>query len=290
MNKAYEKICIGTANFGQEYGFNKNLQLSKSEVFSILSLARDNNIKTIDTAANYGKSEKLIGDFGNDKWNIITKIPAISNSVDIKSDISNYIQNSLEELRQDKLYGLLIHNINDMYSEKFFKIFEEISKKKSEKLVSKIGVSLYSPDDIKYVKDFDIDLVQIPLNIFDRRFIETGSLKELYRKNIEIHARSIFLQGNLLKNFPNLPNYFLQWKDLWANWHEWLDNRKLTPLKVCLNFAISFKEINKIILGIDSKNHLIEIIENLGDNHHTKYPDISSTDEFLVNPMKWKLN
>ena len=73
MNKAYEKICIGTANFGQEYGFNKNLQLSKSEVFSILSLARDNNIKTIDTAANYGKSEKLIGDFGNDKWNIITK-------------------------------------------------------------------------------------------------------------------------------------------------------------------------------------------------------------------------
>ena len=237
------------SNFGQKYGFNKNLQLSKSEVFSILSLARKHNIRTIDTAINYGISEKLIGDFGIDKWDVITKIPTISDSLNIKADISEYIQNSLEDLRLDKLYGLLIHNINDIYSKKLFNILDEISKKKSQKLVSKIGVSLYTPDDIKYVKDFDIDLVQIPLNIFDRRFIETGALQELHKKNIEIHARSIFLQGNLLKNFPNISNYFSPWKGLWTYWHKWLDKRKLTPLKVCLNFTVSFKEINKIILN-----------------------------------------
>ena len=76
--KLMKKLCIGSANFGQKYSFNKNLQLAQNEVFSILSLARKHNINTIDTAINYGISEKILGDFGIINWDVITKIPTIS--------------------------------------------------------------------------------------------------------------------------------------------------------------------------------------------------------------------
>ena len=50
--------------------------------------------------------------------------------------------------------------------------------------------------------------MQAPLNIFDRRLISSGWFKKLKNKKVEVHARSIFLQGLLLKESSKITSKF----------------------------------------------------------------------------------
>ena len=79
-----EKLSIGTAQFGLDYGINNKVGcLGQNEINKILDIAYKNNIRSIDTAKAYGKSEERVGNFlksKNHKWEIVTKI----NNLDIK--------------------------------------------------------------------------------------------------------------------------------------------------------------------------------------------------------------
>ena len=55
----------------------------------------------------------------------------------------------------------------------------------------------------------DIEAIQLPLNLFDERFLNSGWIGKLKKNNVEIHIRSIFLQGLILKK--ELPSYFNNW-------------------------------------------------------------------------------
>ena len=48
------KIILGTANFGKNYGLFKN-KVDKNEIKSILNYATKNKIKYLDTAEEYNK-------------------------------------------------------------------------------------------------------------------------------------------------------------------------------------------------------------------------------------------
>ena len=50
--------------------------------------------------------------------------------------------------------------------------------------------------------------IQIPVNALDRRAIHSGLLRRLKTKGVEIHARSVFLQGLLLMQPTELPEFF----------------------------------------------------------------------------------
>ena len=72
------KISIGTAQFGFDYGIsNKKGIVRYQEILKILNFAKQNNIKSIDTAYLYGKSEKYLGNYNLDKWEITTKFPKV---------------------------------------------------------------------------------------------------------------------------------------------------------------------------------------------------------------------
>ena len=69
------KLCLGTASFDLDYGISNNLGIPRAEeINKILNLAKKNNISFLDTAPSYGNSQKIIGDFGADWTNIITKL------------------------------------------------------------------------------------------------------------------------------------------------------------------------------------------------------------------------
>ena len=288
----YNRICIGTANFGQKYGFKRNIQITTEEIEKILSLASFNKINTIDTANSYGESENIIGSLGHKHWNIITKIPSIPNGkIDLKQWTNDNIENSLKDLKKNCLYGVLFHNSNDLFSPKGQKVYEEIIKLKDKKIINKVGVSIYNPLDLSVLfKKFDFEIVQVPFNVLDRRVATSGWLKKLNARNVEIHARSIFLQGMLLKSNNHLPHYFNKWEGKWEKWNNWLKQKNVSALCACLYFVLSYTEIKKLVLGIDNQNHLNDIISALAKYQEIKLPDLSSNDELLINPMKWKLN
>ena len=288
------KLALGTAQFGMDYGIGSSPgNVSISEVKKILEYAKSTNIDVIDTASAYGKSEKTLGELNVNEFKVVTKTRHF-NGLKITDDDLNLLNRdfdkSLQDLKLDSVYGLLIHNADDLMKPGASKIIEFIQNLKKTNKIKKIGVSIYENQHLSFVlENFDIDLVQLPLNIFDRRLIDNGMLKLLSHKGLEVHARSIFLQGLILMENSSRPRKFDRWDSLWKSWNEWLNDYKISPLEASIRYAISFSEISKVLVGIDSVNQLIEIVDAASGVLPPIPNELYTDDSLLLNPSNWNL-
>ena len=200
------KLIIGTAQFGLKYGVNKK-KIKKLEINNIKQVLKKNSLKNFDTAMSYGDSEKIIGNF-NIKKKVITKIKLPQKKPkDLKKWISKKLNNTLKNLKTKSLYGLLIHDTSDLTFEnkEFLNILLDFQKRN---FIAKIGISVYEVGEIKRILKFwKPEIIQMPINIFDHRFIKNNFLPKLKKLNIELHARSCFLQGMLLENKIRIGNH-----------------------------------------------------------------------------------
>ena len=112
-------------------------------------------------------------------------------------------------------------------------------------------------------------------------------MRRLRDEGIEIHTRSAFLQGLLLMAQDNIPAKFSPWNNLWQNWHRWLDDHNLTALQTCLAFSLSFPEIDRVIVGADSTDQLMQIVSSENRKFISDFPNLQSEDESLINPVNW---
>ena len=286
------KLALGTAQFGMDYGIGSSPgKLSISEVKKILEYAKSTNIDMLDTASAYGNSEKTLGKLNVDEFHVVTKTRHF-NVLKITDDdltlLNRDFDQSLKDLKLDSVYGLLIHNADDLMKPGASKIIEFIQNLKKTNKIKKIGVSIYENKHLNFVlENFDIDLVQIPLNIFDRRLIDNGMLKLLSQKGLEVHARSIFLQGLLLLENSSRPRKFDRWGSLWKSWSEWLNDYKISPLEASIRYAMSFSEISKVLVGIDSVNQLMEIMDAAYGVLPPIPNELYTDDSLLLNPSNW---
>ena len=274
---------MGTAQFGLDYGIsNVSGQVRPNDVKNILSIARSNNIDILDTASGYGNSEKALGDAGVHSFKIVTKTRSIKSGVD---NVLKSFKQSLENLRIESVNGLLIHNIEDVQDKEFDILYEELNNLKQDKLINKIGFSTYTPKQVDFLLDnFDFDLIQVPFNVFDVRLIEGGQLQALKNKSVEVHARSVFLQGVLL-DFNNLPNHFLTWQNQFDKYQVLVNSSGLSLLEYALNFALNIKELDKVLVGVNNANQLIDIINSSKISVDLKAFSIDDVD--LLNPSLW---
>jgi aryl-alcohol dehydrogenase-like predicted oxidoreductase len=284
------KLALGTVQFGLDYGISNNSgQISVKESKEILMVAKENQINTLDTAISYGESEAVLGEIGVSDFNLITKLPTIPNEIeDLDKWVKQSIKKSLKKLGVDHVAGLLVHNSEDFLSEQGDDLFKSLQSLKREGIVQKIGVSIYQPEELeKLCSNYHFDIVQAPFNIFDRRLIESGWLKRFKDLNIELHVRSVFLQGLLLMKNVDRPQKFSQWNILWQLWDDWLLKNNLTPVQACLGYVLSFSEISKVIVGVDSQVQLEDIIEATRVDMPVIPKDLYSTDVGLLNPSNW---
>jgi len=286
------KIAIGTAQAGSEYGVaNTSGILVENEIKKILEKAENEGVDTIDTASNYGNSEAILGNLNIHNFNVITKLPAVpKNCLNIRKWVAGVIEKSLLSLKVEKIYGILFHEPNQLLSEYGDELYRVLEEYKNKNIISKIGISNYSPTQLDLIiHKFPIDIVQAPLNLVDRRILNSGWLDKLSARNIEIHIRSVFLQGLLLIPYNQIPNEFLMWDKVWIRWNNWLSSNNVSAAHACISFANSFEQINKIIVGVDCLNHFEEIVTNVKKKPLTDIINIELEDELLINPSNWRL-
>jgi len=286
------KIALGTVQFGIDYGINSTEgQVQPNQVERILRYARSKGINLLDTAPAYGSSEKVLGQIGTENFKVVTKTRHFDSLEINDSDVNllnNDFYNSLKNLRQDSVYGVLIHNADDLLKSGSEKIFKQLQKLKHAKKIVKIGVSVYDHSQLQTILDnFDVDLVQLPFNILDRRMVDSGMLAKLQEKDIEVHARSIFLQGLLLMSEQNRPEKFNRWSGLWRIWHEWLNDNQLTALEATTRYAVSMPETSKVLVGVDNVDQLKDIVAS-STRVLPKVPnELFTNDTDLLNPSNW---
>lgn len=277
MSMSIERIILGTAQLGLDYGFtNRDGKPSKVLASKILQTALDIGIGVLDTAVGYGDSETVIGEISDARFKIISKW--------MKNP--DELGGSLKRLNSGNLFAWLAHRPERILKDT--SLWEEMRAQQEAGKVKKIGVSVYGIEEVRKLWNVGIEpeIVQIPVNILDTNAL--ASCFEMREHNVEIHARSIFLQGVLLAEPEDLPSHFDSLKP-------WLKEVSLnfssTPsrARALINYVLNEIGVDHVVLGAETS-------EQVGQwGNHSSRADKSgnlpippsSLDKTITNPTLW---
>lgn len=279
------KLVLGTAQFGLSYGINNQSgQVSQDEVAKILQWAKKSGIKTLDTSSAYGTSERVLGQSlsENDlQFQIISKYPPS------EENVATVFASSIEKLHQKKLYGYLVHNFE--YYQSHPQLWEEMKQLKAEGRIEKIGFSLYNTVQLKYLLDRGVmfDILQFPYNLFDRQF--DAYLPQLKKNGVEIHTRSVFLQGLFFKDLDSLSVQLEPLKPYLLQIRNYCAAHTMTIEQCALSFVLHNPFIDGVLVGVDNVSQLQD---NINVAAHTAEVDelakqIIVNETSLLNPSNW---
>lgn len=284
------KLALGTAQFGLAYGIaNTEGQVTAEATVKILARAREAGMDTIDTAIAYGQSEQRLGEAGVDGWQIVSKLPAVPDGcTDIQAWVTANVDESLARLEVPHLRGLLLHRPGQLLGANGRQLYQALLRLKDTGKAEKIGISIYEPSELDDLcAQYVFDLVQAPFNVFDRRLATSGWLDRLHAEGVEIHVRSAFLQGLLLSATGQSPAGFERWETLWSSWRTWITDVGLNPLRAALGHVLSYPEISRAVVGVDSLGQLNEILA-CAESVQQRAPDsLATADIDLLNPARW---
>jgi aryl-alcohol dehydrogenase-like predicted oxidoreductase len=286
------KLILGTVQFGIDYGVNNiSGKPSEKKIKEILDLAFLKGIRILDTAEAYGDSQNRIGDYhknNSNKFKILTKYSPTRK--DFPKSIIDRVNNNLNILGVKNLYSYMFHSFHD-YKKHFPFIKNDLIRLKEESKIQKIGVSLHSNDEIEEVlKNNEIKLVQLPYNLLDNSNKREEVLKKAKYLGVEIHTRSVFLQGLFFKNTNNLTGNLIGLKNELIKLNNLIPKNKMNEL--ALNYIYSKEYIDGVLIGVDNVSQLQNNIDCLGKNDleelFGKVDQINVSDNLLLNPVNWK--
>jgi aryl-alcohol dehydrogenase-like predicted oxidoreductase len=288
-----KKLGLGTVQWGLPYGIaNPNGVASPDTVMLLLNAARGVGIEVLDTASLYGKAEAVLGENSLDGFKVVTKTPSFAGARIEDADVDNLnetFHHSLNFLKTKNVYGLLVHHADTILLPGGEKLLSSIIKLKEEGLVKKIGVSVYDSKQVDFVlKLFTPDLIQLPLNVFDQRMLKSGHLELLKHHGVEIHVRSVFLQGLLLMPMSDVPKYFQPIYPLLTRWHDAARDQGVTTHQAAIAFAKNIPYVDTVLVGLDSLPQFHSCVDSFLIDKQFDASGLACNDPAFVNPSLWK--
>lgn len=259
------KLALGTVQFGLAYGAtNGTGKVPAGEVNAILALASVSGIDLLDTAAAYGDSELVLGQFlpKFPQFRVVTKTAPMSlqsQPQDVQRVLTR-VRQSLQQLQLPQLSALLVHHAQDLLGEQGDALFAGLQSLQREGLLGRLGVSVYTTAELDAVTQrYPIQIVQLPLNVLDHSFLAGQRLALLKRQGIEIHSRSAFLQGILLQ--PSLPDGLAELAIGMNRFRQLCEQYQMEPLVGCLRFLRQQRALDEVLVGVTSRSELQQIAQ-----------------------------
>jgi aryl-alcohol dehydrogenase-like predicted oxidoreductase len=288
------RLVLGTVQFGLPYGVShEGGRVPAEEARNILELAAVAGIDMLDTAAAYGESEEILGAIvgAESPFAVVTKtLPIRAKAIDEAAiaRIETSFRDSLRKLRRDKVYALLAHDPRDLLNPGGERLWALLETLKAQGLVGKIGASVYDWGEIDALTSrYPLDALQAPLNVFDQRLLADGGLARAAAKGVEIHARSVLLQGLLLMSPEAAAAKLPQAVEKLQHWRDALAEADVSPLAAALGFALQASNVDRIVLGVHSAAHLSECLAALEAAPQLDYARFASNDLDLIDPRRW---
>lgn len=280
-------LVLGSAQFGLQYGINNQTGIPDDhELKKIIDAAKSNSIKILDTAQAYGNAESRLSMFSDYGFKIITKFPNIGSEKELESSL----QNSLIRLNQNRIYGFLAHNANTLIEKP--NLWEVLLEKRKNQIISKIGYSLYFPEQLEVLLNMQLipDIVQIPYSLLDRKF--NDFLPILKNLGVEIHTRSVYLQGLYFMDPLKLPKKLFPISRCLNELKKISNTLKIDIGTLALKYVVLNPLIDFVVVGVDSENQLMSnftMLDNELDFEEIKYlvEKIDIPNAELLNPTNW---
>lgn len=294
MNSLKGKLILGTVQLGLPYGINNTAGKPDLEsAFQILSEARLAGITRLDTAEGYGESQEIIGrfhDLHKNEFSVITKF-APSRFAE-QSNFRKHVEASLKTLNVPYLEAYMYHSYGDF--KRFIGYMAALRSMQREGLIRKIGVSLYTNQEIEdlLLQGQPVDLVQCPFNLLDNSTLRGAAFEALRKRGIEIHVRSIFLQGLFMMNSSNLSQqlsglapHLMRIKQLALDF-------EIPVEALAINYALQNEKIDGVLFGVETLQQLKANLDfasgyQLGTEAVRAIDEIKVETIELLNPANW---
>ena len=255
MSDPVRRLGLGTVQFGQAYGVsNTSGQVPLAEVQTMLARAAEEGIAVLDTAANYGQAEDVLAQCDTRFFRIVSK------TVSVKNGVAGVIARARQSVQSlGRVDVLLVHAVADLLGPDGDELWRALHALKEQGTVGAIGISAYVADDpAALARRFRPDAMQIPFSLLDQRLLQDGSLARLKQLGVEIHARSLFLQGLLF--LETVPEKLRDAAPLLRCVRQQIAAAHATPLAAALGFALSRPEVDVSVVGATSRHELDEIL------------------------------
>jgi aryl-alcohol dehydrogenase-like predicted oxidoreductase len=258
-----QQLALGTAQFGLDYGItNTRGRVPQDEAAALLKQAWEGGVRIVDTAQAYGNSEEVLGAAIRNPWRVVTKtLPLRSARVDDDAIalVDAAFMQSLRHL--GKADTLLVHHAQDLLAPGGERLFAWLQDRKHRGDVSRIGVSVYEGSEIEALLDrFSFDVVQLPANIADQRLVVDGSIARLHAAGVEIHVRSLFLQGLLLADPKFAAERFPERRYWFEEFHAECAKQDVSPQAACFGFFKSHAEFSTAVVGVSGMGELAQLL------------------------------
>ena len=284
-----DKIILGTVQMGLPYGVQKGGDLNYFECEAILKKAHRAGVRLLDAAEIYGKAHAVIGQFHRYnphlRFDVMTKIPKNMDE-GVEKKIAEYIS----ELGVNQLEAVMFHAFETL--KKNPEISEKLIFLKEQKALKMIGVSIYTNEELQEAITYNnIDLIQVPFNLFDNYSIRGRLLRSAKEKGKIIHTRSAFLQGLFFmdpgSDHPVVRNLRPQLLKI----REITEKEKIDLTSLALNYCLQQDFIDKIVIGVDSLKQLKKNFSIIGEPVTPEViksiNDIKVQNEDFLNPSLW---
>lgn len=260
------ELCLGTAQFGLAYGItNAAGQVPEAEVAELLSQASADGIRWLDTAQAYGNAEAVLGRNlpAGHGFRVISKLPAQPQPAFTAQDAAAWEHEfscSCERLGLKSLDALLLHAPVDLRKPGASYMEEWLLGLRKRGVVKRLGMSIYKADDLEGVNPELLDLVQLPLCLYDQRLLQDGTVTNLRAQGTAIHGRSVYLQGLLLTPAIEWPNWVSsEMRNHHKNLEALAQKRNCRLIDLALSFAKAQTELEAVVVGLCSVKELAEL-------------------------------
>ncbi len=230
------------------------------EAADALQIAARAGLGVLDAQVQFGRAETLIGNLmpRPSPFRVILRAVRPDRGPDYVED---ELRQALRRLRLDKIDTVMVQSAGDLFSPQGPAMWERLKKLREEGVVERVGVSVFASDEpVGLTRRFKPDVIQAPVSLLDQRLIVSGALAEIAGLGVEVHLRSIFLQGLLFLPPDRMPLALRGQSGPLSRVRRLIAEGRSDPLQAALWFALSRPEAHHVIVGVASAAELQAVI------------------------------
>ena len=259
MHSAVARLGLGVAQFGLDGGRAPG-RPAQTEVREMLHLAARSGIRVLDTGAASSHGETVIGAMApiGQPMSIIVKAARGDRGAD---HVEAEARASLLRLGLERADAIVVQSPSDLFTAHGEETWERLRRLRAAGLFARIGISAYVSDDpLGLARRFKPDLIQAPASLLDQRLLMDGSLARIREMGIDVHLRSIFLNGILFLPPDRAGDRSHGPTAKLFRARRLIAEGRSDPLQAALGFALSRPEANAVIVGAATVSELTATI------------------------------
>jgi aryl-alcohol dehydrogenase-like predicted oxidoreductase len=280
MHPLVSKLGLSAAQFGLDGGAAPRGRSAEAEVREMLAAADRAGLRVLDAGPASSHGEAVIGAVTPRpcRFRVTVKAARGDRGPDF---VEAEARASLARLGLTRGDAIMVQAAGDLFSPFGPALWARLRALRDAGLFARVGISAYASDDpAGLARRFRPDIIQAPASLLDQRLLLDGSLKRVRDQGVEVHLRSIFLNGPLFRPPDRFPAAFPAAAARVSRARRLIAEGRSDPLQAALGFALSRPEADIVIVGAATQAELAAVVAAAA----SPPPDLDWDDMALDNP------